>query len=133
MPIYSSSPNIVNGLDYSTYYPLKDSIIASIKFYSRAINSLSASDDVRLSKRLHIPERRLRGFERGKIGPTDSGDYIGGNYATALSFNTSFPKLFSALQNADFSLFIDTGNVWGVDYDNKLDESRKLRSAYGLS
>ena len=42
VPIYSSSPNIVNGLDYSTYYPLKDSIIASIKFYSRAINSLSA-------------------------------------------------------------------------------------------
>ena len=133
LPVYSSSPNIVNGLDYSTYYPLKASIIASIKFYSRAINSLSASDDVRLSKRLHIPERRLRGFERGKIGPTDSGDYIGGNYASAISFNTAFPKLFSGLQNADFSLFLDAGNVWGVDYDKKLDGANKIRSAFGLS
>ena len=133
VPVYSSSPNIVNGLDYSTYYPLKDSIIASIKFYSRAINSLSASDDVRLSKRLHIPERRLRGFEKGKIGPTDSGDYIGGNYSSSLSFQAAFPKLFSGLQNADFSLFLDAGNVWGVDYDKKLDGANKIRSAFGLS
>ena len=133
LPFYSDTPIIKNGVDFSTYYPIKDKIVAAIKFYSRAITSISSDKDVRLSKRLHLPERRLRGFERGKIGPIDNGDFIGGNYATALSFQTSFPKLLPALQNADFSLFLDAGNVWAVDYDDKLDDSNKIRSAFGLA
>ena len=133
LPFYSDTPIIKNGVDFSTYYPIKDNIIASIKFYSRAITSISAEEDVRLSKRLHLPERRLRGFEKGKVGPIDNGDFIGGNYATALSFQTSFPKLLPTLQNADFSLFLDAGNVWAVDYDDKLDDGSKIRSAFGLS
>ena len=43
------------------------------------------------------------------------------------------PKLFPNLTNADVSLFIDTGNVWGVDYDDSIDESNKIRSAFGVS
>ena len=33
----------------------------------------------------------------------------------------------------DVSLFLDFGNVWGVDYDDSIDESNKVRSSTGLS
>ena len=33
----------------------------------------------------------------------------------------------------DFSLFLDTANVWGVDYNSTLNETNKIRSAVGLS
>ena len=48
LPLYSNSPNILNGLDFSTYHQIKDNVVASMQFYSRAINSLSSTDDVRL-------------------------------------------------------------------------------------
>ena len=35
-----------------------------------------SDDDVRLSKRNFLNDR-IRGFERGKIGPVDGGDHIG--------------------------------------------------------
>ena len=56
-------------------------------FYLKAINSLDNSD-VRISKRANLPSSRLRGFEKGKIGPIDNGDFVGGNYATSLNFST---------------------------------------------
>ena len=37
------------------------------------------------------------------------------------------------LTNADISVFLDTGNVWGVDYNNSIDDSNKIRSAFGVS
>ena len=104
-----------------------------MRFYGRAINSLNSSEDVKLSERLSIPGRHLRGFEVGRIGPVDASDHVGGNYATALGFNASLPKLFPNLSNADISLFFDTANVWGVDYDDSIDESNKIRSAFGVS
>ena len=30
-------------------------------------------------------------------------------------------------------MFLDTANVWGVDYDDSIDESNKIRSAFGVS
>ena len=36
------------------------------------------------------------------------------------------------LQNIDFSLFFDSANVWGVDYNESLD-SNKIRSSTGLA
>ena len=29
----------------------------------------------------------------------------------------------------DIGLFLDFGNVWGVDYDSTIDESNKIRSS----
>ena len=73
IPLYSGNPSILNGFNYAGYYSPTDNIIGSLKFYGRAINSLS-DDDVRVSERLFIPSRLLRGFERGKVGPRDSDD-----------------------------------------------------------
>ena len=63
----------------------------------------------------------------------DGSDYIGGNYATALNFATTLPGLLSDLENIDFSFFVDAGNVWGVDYNDALDDSSKIRSSTGLA
>ena len=96
----------------------------------KAANSID--DDVRVSKRVFIPSRKLRGFVSGKIGPKDGGDYIGGNYGSAVNFAATLPKLFADLQNVDLSLFLDTANLFGVDYDSSLD-SNKIRSSTGLA
>ena len=82
---------------------------------------------------MSIPARYLRGFEAGRVGPVDAGDHVGGNYVTALGFNAGSPKLFPNLTNADVSIFLDTANVWGVDYDSSIDDSFKIRSAFGVS
>ena len=133
LPLYSEVPSIINGLDYSAYHSFGENFIGSLRFHGRAINSLSSSEDVKLSERLSIPGRYLRGFEVGKIGPVDASDYIGGNYVTALGFNAALPKLLPNFTNADVSLFLDTGNVWGIDYATNIDESNKLRSAVGVN
>ena len=133
VPVYSDTPSITNGFDYTAYWQISNSIIASTNLFTRAITSISSDNDVKISTRLRIPSRYLKGFEAGKIGPVDNNDYIGGNYATALGFKANFPKLFSALQNFDFNLFIDTANLWGIDYDGSLDDKSKLRSSIGVS
>ena len=66
-----------------------------------------SSDDVRLSKRISLPFRRLRGFEAGKVGPIDNNDYIGGNYATAMNFEANLPNLFPESSKAKFRCSID--------------------------
>ena len=133
VPLYSESPSLLNGLNFSSYHSVNENLIGSIRFYGRSINSISDSDDVKLSERLTIPSRYLRGFEAGRIGPVDASDHVGGNYATALGFNAQLPKLLPNLSNADVSIFFDTGNVWGIDYDDSIDSSNTIRSAFGVS
>ena len=41
-------------------------------------------------------------------------------------------KLLPESSNLDVGLFLDLGNVWGVDYDKSIDESNKIRSSAGL-
>ena len=133
IPLYSESPSLLNGVDYTAYHSFNENLIGSLRFYGRTITSLSDNDDVKLSERIKIPGKYLRGFEAGRIGPVDSEDHVGGNYATALAFNAALPKMLPNLTNADISLFLDTANVWGVDYDAGIDKSNKIRSAFGVS
>ena len=106
-------------------------MISNISFHISAINSLEGSN-VRVSDRLFLSSRKLRGFEPGKIGPKDNLDFIGGNYTSAMSFSSTLPSILPTMESIDFSLFIDAGNIWGVDYDSSLDNS-KIRSSTGLS
>ena len=132
IPIYSDDFSIRNSIDYAKYYSPNENAIISFKFLAQTINSV-AGDDVRISKRIFLPSKRLKGFEYGRIGPKDGADYIGGNYATAINFATTLPGLFSDLENIDFSFFIDAGNVWGIDYSDTLDDNSKIRSSTGLA
>ena len=105
-------------------------ILFSLKFYTKAVNSLTG-DDVKLSERLYIPGKRLRGFEVGKVGPKDQDDFIGGNYITAINATTTVPRILENIQNVDLVMFADAGNIWGVDYDDSLDNS-EVRSSVGV-
>ncbi len=134
LPLIATGNEIKNTLRISKYKPLNDSkdMIGKASFYFSAINSIDGSD-VRISKRSKVPYSRLRGFEKGKIGPIDNGDYVGGNYAVAINFSTTLPGILSTLENLDFSYFIDAANVWGVDYDNSVNDSNTIRSSTGVA
>ncbi len=130
-PIYADKPALENTLSLSSYRTLNENLIGSGKIYLSAINSVS-SDDVRLSKRKGLSTRRLRGFEKNKVGPKDGKEHIGGNYAAAINFDANLPNFFPDSSNADLGLFLDFGNVWGVDYSDSIDESNELRSSTGV-
>ena len=130
LPIYADKSFISNFLRASKYKQFNEDLVGAGKFYLSTVNGLG-SDDVRLSKRTTISSRRLRGFEKGKIGPVDGTDHIGGNYAAALNLEASLPNFLPEDTNTDVILFLDFGNVWGVDYDSSIDDSNKIRSSAG--
>ncbi len=132
LPLYSDDWSIENKYEYAKYYSPNENAILSFRFLAQSINSIDGSD-VRISKRVYLPSKRLKGFEFGKIGPKDGLDYIGGNYAAALNFATTLPGIFKDLETIDFSFFIDAGNVWGVDYSDTIDDNSKIRSSSGLA
>ena len=92
-----------------------------------------ADEDVRLNERRFLNSKRLRGFEKGKVGPIDGTDHVGGNYAAAINFEANFPNFLPDSSRAEVGTFIDIANVWGVDYDNTIDETNTLRSSAGVS
>ena len=96
----------------------------------KAVTSIK-NNDVRMSKRLFLPESKLRGFENGKIGPKDGSDFIGGNYYTTMNFTSTLPQILPNAQNIEVVSFLDVANLWGVD-DNSLDDGSKIRSSIGL-
>lgn len=132
LPIVADKPFIGNTISSSTYNTISENIVGAAKFYVTAINGLD-DENVRLSKRKSLSTSRLRGFEKGKIGPVDSNDHIGGNYAAAFNLEANLPNLLPESTNTDISVFFDAGNVWGVDYDETIDDSNKLRSSTGVA
>ena len=132
IPFYADKSYISNTLTYSKYKSFSESIVGAGKLYLSAINGLN-DDDVRISKRKNLSTKRLRGFEKNKIGPVDGEDHIGGNYAAALNLEANLPNLLPENTKTDVSVFLDFGNVWGVDYDSSIDESSKLRSSTGVA
>ena len=49
----------------------------------------------------------MRGFESGKVGPVDQGDYVGGNYASALNLEAQLPNLLPEATQTDVAAFVD--------------------------
>ena len=132
LPISSTNNEIVNSITLSKYIPFSDDLVGKSSFYFKAINSLDGSD-VRISKRATIPYYRLRGFKKGRVGPKDNNEYVGGNYVSAINLSTNLPKILSNFENIDFSYFIDVANIWGVDYDSSIDDSNVIRSSTGVA
>jgi len=127
----SDNYEIINSFESTRYQKILDTV-TKVSFYVKAVNTLN-NEDVRISKRLYMPGSKLRGFESGKIGPVENNDYIGGNYISALNFSATLPQLLPSFQNLDFSLFVDAGNVWGVDYSSAIDDNNKIRSSAGMA
>ena len=131
VPIISDTNSLTNRYDYKIFNEFFENNITSFALSLASANSIS-NDDVKLSERLFIPSRRLRGFESGKIGPKDGADFIGGNYSATFNAQSNIPGIFENFQNLDAVMFFDAGSLWGVDYDSSLDDGGKLRSSMGI-
>ena len=132
IPLVSDNWGILNGYDYTKWFNFDNDLIAKIDFYGRAKNSLTG-DDVRVSERLHLPSKRLKGFTARGIGPVDGNDFVGGNFTAAFNFSSTLPMILESVESADFKFFIDAANVWGVDYRDNYDDSNKIRSSTGIA
>ena len=131
LPLITDDGALSNSFTFTNYHSITEEMVFALKFQAKAVNSVN-DEDIRLSKRLYLSSRNLRGFESGRVGPKDGTDFIGGNYLSSLNVSTTLPEFLKDLENIDFKLFYDAGNVWGVDYNSSLDNS-KIRSSTGLS
>ena len=131
LPLYSETGTLKNTYNFKFFSELYENNVSTTSVLIQSAASITG-DDVKLSERLFIPESRLRGFERGKLGPKDGSDFIGGNYLTAINFTSTIPKLLENAQNMDFVAFVDAANIWGVDYDSTIDEKNDIRSSIGI-
>ena len=132
IPLISDDYALRNTYEITKWHQFSNKMVADIGFYASTINTLG-NENVKVSSRLSLPKNRLRGFSTGKVGPIDKTDYIGGNHATSINFNTSLPMIFPSFENIDFKYFLDVGNIWGVDYSKNLNQSNILRSSTGLN
>jgi outer membrane protein insertion porin family len=131
LPIISDTNTLTNSYNYKVFNEFYENNITSLSISLSSANSIS-NKDIKLSERLFIPSRKLRGFESGKVGPKDGNDFIGGNYLAAFNAQTNVPKIFENAQNLDAVIFFDAASLWGVDYDSSLDDGSKLRSSIGI-
>ena len=132
LPLYSEDYTLVNKLDISKFFETESGQIYSFGLFTASSNSFT-DDDARITKRIFIPSRKLRGFEPGKVGPKDGNDFIGGNFGSSLNLASTMPNLFTEIQDLDVSLFFDAANVWGVDYSSTIDDNSKIRSSTGVA
>ncbi len=130
LPIISENNTLINTYNYKVFSELFEENISSLALSLSAANSITG-DNIKLSERLYVPQRKLRGFVNGKIGPKDGDDHIGGNYYALMNLSTTIPQILTNAQNIEVISFIDMANLWGVD-DNILDDGNKLRSSIGL-
>ncbi len=131
VPLISETNTLTNQYNYKVFNEFYENDITTFSIFLSSANSIS-SEDIKLSERLFIPSRKLRGFETGKVGPKDGDDFIGGNYLTTFNAQTNVPKIFENAQNLDAVIFFDAASIWGVDYNSSLDDGGKLRSSIGI-
>ncbi len=120
-----------NNINGAVYHSISNDYVVSLKSGLNTINSLD-NNDIKLSDRKFLRQTKLRGFENYGVGPKDGSDHIGGNYSAYASLSTTIPNPIPDSWNAKSILFLDTGNVWGVDFNDSID-SNKLRSSAGIS
>ena len=131
MPIISETATLQNTYIYKYFTELYENNISTASIFLRSSTSLK-NEDIKLSERILLPSNRLRGFQRGKVGPKDGDDFIGGNYAATLNFASTIPQLLENSENIDVLVFLDVGNLWGVDYFDGDDEGSEIRSSTGI-
>ena len=130
IPLLSDNNTLTNYYNYKFFSELYENNISSISVSLSSANSITG-DDVKLSERLYIPSKKLRGFVRGKVGPKDGTDYVGGNYYAIVNLSSTLPQVLPNSQNIDVGTFLDVANLWGVD-DKTLNETNEIRSSVGI-
>ena len=129
----SDVPYLRNRFFSNSYAKFGDDYVGSLKLSFRHINTFDTNEDVKLSDRIFSSRKTLRGFESRGVGPKDGNIYVGGNYSAAASIQSTFPNPFPDSWNAKTLVFVDNGNVWGVDYSDLVDESNFIRTTAGVA
>lgn len=127
----SDIPHLGNDIYGSYYKSMSKEFTFNLKAGASSITGLD-NKDVKLSDRKFLTNKKLRGFKSRGVGPKDGKDHVGGNYSAYTSAQTTFPNPLPDKWNADTVLFLDAGNVWGVDYDSSKDKD-KIRSSAGIT
>ncbi len=130
LPVLSDKNTLNNYYNYKVFSELYEENISTFALTLSSANSITG-DDIKLSERLFVPQRKLRGFVNGKIGPKDGDDFIGGNYYALMNFTSSLPQILPNAQNIDVISFFDVANLWGVD-DASLSDGSDIRSSVGI-
>ena len=131
IPVVSETYALSNTFNFTKYSELYENNVSALSLYLRSANSIN-DKDIKLSERIFLPSKKLRGFERGKVGPKDGNDFVGGNYAASLNFTSTVPQILENSEDIDFLFFFDVANIWGVDYFNGDDEGNEIRSSIGI-
>ena len=126
----SDIPYIENNISASYYLPINSNETFSLKGGASSINAFN-DKNIKLSDRKFLSNKQLRGFENYGVGPKDGKEYVGGNYSAYANLSSTFPNPLPDKLNAKSSVFLDFGNVWGVDYDSSKDRN-KIRSSTGV-
>ena len=130
LPVISDTNTLTNYYNYKVFSELYENNVTSVSLSLSAANSLT-NDDIKLSERLYIPQKKLRGFVGGKVGPKDGNDFIGGNYYSIINLNSTLPQILPNSQDIEIGTFLDIANLWGVD-DESLDDGSEIRSSFGI-
>ena len=112
LPIISDNNTMTNSYNYKYFSELYENNISTFSFGLSSATSLT-NDDIKLSERLYVPQRKLRGFENGKIGPKDGSDFIGGNYYSTMNFTSTLPQILPNAQNIEVVSFSGCGELMG--------------------
>ena len=131
LPLISETNTIKNYYNYAHYFNFFEKNFSSISIYLQSAHSLN-NKNIKLSERITLPSNRLRGFERGRVGPKDGDDFVGGNYAYSINFTSNIPQILEESQNVDFLIFADAADIWGVDYNSSIG-GNGIRSSVGLA
>ena len=91
-PVFADKQAITNTFKATKYKSISNDLVGAGKLFLSSVNGIG-DDDARLSKRRNLSTKRLRGFEKNKIGPVDGSDHIGGNFAAAVNFEANLPNL----------------------------------------
>jgi len=130
--LLSDVPTLQTGAGITLFSELfNPEFIGSVKL--RLDSGVGIADkDIKLSDRIFATSRDLRGFENRGVGPVDGGDHVGGNYLATLSLKSTFPNPLPEIVRPTTFLFLDSGNIWGVDYSDRVNDSNKIRSSLGV-
>ncbi len=132
IPLISKTNTLSNSYEYRYYNEFFKNTVTQFSFLVKTAHSLSG-EDIKLSERLFIPSYKLRGFERGKVGPKDGDDFVGGNFVSTLNFSSNLPVILEDSEDLDLTFFVDAANIWGVDYDSSINDNSGIRSSAGIS
>ena len=129
----SDIPTLQTDVGITLYKELfNENFIGSAK--TRLANVVGFDNkNVKLSDRIFASKSDLRGFELRGVGPVDSKDHVGGNNLAILGLKSTFPNPIPESFRANSFLFLDVGNVWGVDYSSLISDSSKIRSSAGIA